>query len=233
MPKIKFKIKKFFKWIIAFLILVLTCSAITVPIECTNNFVHSQPTSVSSQAILKNNSSDFNFNEVIKKIPESTVLAKLESNFPENNKSSLVALNSVSITTAITIAIWSIPLFGWFEDAFAIADPVIDIWAAALVWRTYCIFKNASSHVAQMLFNAGTGFDSFTAGFIAVDLRNTVHAIDKFRDTVKATIDAGSTADPGIASIVINTVSMIVGSLSQFLPPTISQIQQEISQSNK
>lgn len=218
MPKIKFKIKKFFKWIIAFLILVLTCSVITIPIEFTNNFVHSQPTSISSQAILKNNSSDLNFNEVIKKIPESTVLAKLESNFPENNKSSLVALNSVSVTTAITIAIWSIPLFGWFEDAFAIADQVIDIWAAVLVWRTYCIFKNASSHVAQMLFNAGTGFDSFTAGFIAVDLRNTVHAIDKFRDTVKATIDA---------------VSMIVWSLSQFLPPTISQIQQEISQSNK
>lgn len=206
MPKIKFKIKKLFKWIIGFLILVLTYSVITIWIEYTN--LHTQPTNVSSQAALKNNSGYFNLNEAIKKIPGSAVITKLESNFPENNKSSLVALNLVDITTAITIAIWLIPLFGWLKDAFSIADPVIDMGVIALSWSTYLILKDASSHVAKMLLKAGTGFDSLTATWIAVDLINTLHAINKLRDTVKATN-------------------------SQFSPPTINQIQQEISQSNK
>ena len=376
MQKVKFKIKRFFKLIIAFFVLILTCCAITAPIECTKESTQTEQTS----AVGATKTSNFNLDEAVKKTPESTVLAKLEDDFNENNASSLIALNHQSIkelkeekivqqdaiknvkeiyagkinlqkkidqlkdklnnesskkqldylnqlindkkkqvdaiqklkyqelemhqlqstnlfyynitaqntldntyqkleslknelndgsngmltfacvsTTAaiasgaIAIAIWAIPFFGWFEEAFAIADTVIDTGAAALAWSTYYIFKNASSNVAQMLFNAGTGFDSLTAACIAVDLRNTVHAINKLPATVEsmdamtatdeATNDAGSTAEPevaawydvaiGVASIAIDAVSMIVGSLSQFLPPTISQIQQEISQSNK
>ena len=379
MTKIKFKIKKFFKWIVAFLILILTCSAITIPIECTNNSVQTHATAVSTPSISKSQSNNFNLDEAIKKIPESTVLSKLESSFKENNESFLVALNSenvqelkeqkivqkdaiqnvkkiytgkinlqqkldqlkrklnqesskkqlnylnqlindkkkqveanqklnyqelemrqlqstnlfyyniatqstlnnthqkmeslkneltngingmitfacVSTTAAIAsgaiaIAIWAIPFFGWFEEAFAVADTVIDAAAAAVAWTTYYTFNDASSTVSQILYNTATGFDVLTGASIIVDLRNTVNALNKLPAAIEsvdaitvtdeATNDAGSAAEPevaawydvaiGVASVIIDGVSMIVGSLSQFLPSTITQIQQQISQSD-
>ena len=378
MPKIKFRIKKFFKWIIAFLILVLTCSAITVPIECTNNSVQTQSITTSVPSLSKNQSNNFNLDEAIKKVPESTVLAKLKDNFQRNTGNSLVALNPqnakelkeqkivqknaiqnvkeiyagkinlqkkldqlkvklnkesskkqldylnqlindkkkqveatqkleyrelemhqleatnlfyynivtqntlnnahqkleslenelkngtngmltfacVSTTAAIAsgaiaIAIWAIPFFGWFEEAFAIADTVIDSAAAGMAWGTYYAFKSANSTVENNMFNAGTGMDGLSALCLVVDLRNIVSAINKLPATVEAetaltatdeaTNMAGSTAEPevaawydvaiDVAAMVVDSVSMIVGTISQFLPPTISQIQQEISQS--
>ena len=184
---------------------------------------------------------------------------KLESleNELKNGSNGMLTFACVSTTAAIAsgaiaIAIWAIPFFGWFEEGFAIADTLIDTAAACVAWAAYYAFQDANTPVENSLFNTGTGMASASSVCLLIDLANTVKAINKLPSTVEAvsaitTTDeatnlAGSTAEPevatwydvaiDVAAIVVDSVSMAVGSLSQFLPCDIAQIKQEISAKN-
>ena len=184
-------------------------------------------------------------------------LSSLESELSnaKNEMKTFACLSTVAsiASAAVAIAIWAIPFFGWFEEGFAIADTVIDTAAAATAWSAYYEINFNNNKAENLIYRFTLGFNASTGVCLGVDLGDIVHTIchinpilntvSAMATTDAATNAAGATAEPEVATwynagicalaFVIDSVSITVGIMDQFLPQTISQLQQEISEKEK
>ena len=164
----------------------------------------------------------------------------------------IVSSTAAAASTVLALAMLWIPFVGWFDEAFAVADTVIDWAAAGFAWKGYWSLyydsqavQNAitnHSKIADGLGAASIGWDSYlTINYLrkAENLsRNASTTITNLDDTVitdQATNDAGSFAEPEIdawysvaicgCSLILDIVSTSVGSACTLIAEDIASLQ--------
>lgn len=96
-------------------------------------------------------------------------------------------------STAVEVAIWAIPFYGWVAEGFATADTAADWVATGLAWAQYNEMNNENITFGNLMFNFLNL--QLEAGSVSHDLYNFAKAIKEIMPRIIAKIFSTMSAD--------------------------------------
>ena len=164
----------------------------------------------------------------------------------------IVSSTAAAASTVLALAMLWIPFVGWFDEAFAVADTVIDWSAAGFAWKGYWSLYDDSQAMQQIITNNSQIGDYFSganfgwdAGFVANDLtdycgdaNSIVNTMTNLYGTVvtdEATNAIGAFVEPGVDSwysialstcaLTLDTICGSMGTAATVVSDDIANIQ--------